>query len=558
MHRSCAQCLANFEITDEDLAFIEKVSPVYGGTKELIPPPTLCPQCRVQRRMAFRNQIYVYTRPSSATGKQMFSMYTPEAPVKVFENELWYGDSWDPMEFGRPFDFNRTFFDQFLALFRDCPLPARAYIPEMINSDYSNNVMGVKNSYLIFNASFCEDCMYCESIWGTKDAIDCTRVPESELCYDCTACSGYNLQSSYGSLNCSDSFFLHNCIGCKHCFGCANLARREYCVFNEQKTKEEYEAFLKSVDLQSYAEREKLRAKWMTLAQSLPQPAIRAHASEDVSGNWIRNSKSVHESLMIANGENLKYCYSLDGHGNRDCMDVTLWGEGIELCYESSLVGVGSSNLIFCYYLFGNCSNLTYCSVMGSCSNCFACVGLRNKKYCIFNVQYTEEAYNAMVPEIIDHMRENNEWGEHVPITFSPIPYNQSLAQRYFSLTKDEARARGALWYVDHREPGEGIAAKDLPDRLPATDDVIIVKSALSDRPFKITSEEIKRYRQFNVPLPRLTYDERMEARMRRMGGLKLYDRTCAKTGKPIHTTTPPDSPLILWDYPEWEKEFWG
>ena len=82
------------------------------------------------------------------------------------------------------------------------------------------------------------------------------------------------------------------------------------------------------------------------------------------------------------------------------------------------------------------------------------------------------------------------------------------------------------------------------------------MKSERSGRPFKITSQEIKRYRAFKVPLPRLTYDERMEDRAKILGGIKLFDRTCAKTGKPIRTTIPPESPWIVWDREEWEQEF--
>jgi hypothetical protein len=40
------QCQISFDITPDDLAFYDKVSPVFNGKKELIPPPTLCPECR--------------------------------------------------------------------------------------------------------------------------------------------------------------------------------------------------------------------------------------------------------------------------------------------------------------------------------------------------------------------------------------------------------------------------------------------------------------------------------------------------------------------------------
>lgn len=555
MNKICTHCSVAFEITDEDMAFYDKVSPVYNGKKEQISPPMQCPQCRQQRRFAFRNQMYLYTRPSSVTGKQIFSMYTPDAPIKVTENEIWYGDGWDAMEEGREFDFSRPFFEQFNELFRSVPLPARALIPEIVNSDYSNNATALKNCYLVFNASYVEDSMYCESIHYSKDCIDCTRTSEGELCYDCIACSGYDLQSSFGSINCSNSRFLHNCLSCKHCFACVNLCRREYCIFNEQKTKQEYEAFIQSIDLQSYSQREAIREKFMALAISLPQPELETNLSEDVSGNYIRNAKSAHESFFIRNAENVKYCCLLDDK-IKDCMDVTLWGDGLELSYEAALVGKGATNLVFSYYMFAGNSYLAYCVAMTNCSDCFGCAGLKYKKYCIFNKQYTKEEYDMLVPRIIEHMRRTGEWGEFFPLGMSPIPYNQSLAGRYYPLERREVERMGMRWYEPEQEAGEGVPAAQLPDRLPETDDPVIAKSALSGRSFRITSQEIKRYREFNVPLPRITYDERMEERSRSMGMLKLYDRACARTGKPIRTTYPPDSPWIVWEKDEWYKEF--
>ena len=52
---TCSQCSSALHQTKDDLAFYEKVSPIFQGHKALIPPLTLCPDCRLQRRMAWRN-----------------------------------------------------------------------------------------------------------------------------------------------------------------------------------------------------------------------------------------------------------------------------------------------------------------------------------------------------------------------------------------------------------------------------------------------------------------------------------------------------------------------
>jgi hypothetical protein len=47
-----------------------------------------------------------------------------------------------------------------------------------------------------------------------------------------------------------------------------------------------------------------------------------------------------------------------------------------------------------------------------------------------------------------------------------------------------------------------------------------------------------------------------MEARQRKVGGVQLFERSCAKTGKKLLTTFAPDEPWILWDSEEYEREF--
>ncbi len=558
MHKICRQCQTNFEITDEDLAFLDKVSPIFNGRKQSIPPPTLCPHCRLQRRLAFRNQIYVHVRPS-ASGKPLFTKWTDDVPFPVLPNQEWYGDSWDPLSYGRDVDFSRPFFDQLKELRNQVPHKAIETLPEMINSDYCTNATGLKNCYLVFNASWAEDCMYCENAWRAKDCVDCTRIPDAELCYDCTACPRcYNLQSSDFCENCSDSFFLSHCRGCHHCFGCVNLRHQEYCIFNEQKTKEEYETFIREFRGSSYRVREEMREKFHALTLTQPRShAVLLH-TEDVTGNHIAHAKSVHDSFFIDDGENVRYCFSLDNRA-KDCYDHTLFGDNVELTYEVAMGGSNAFHLCFCCLSLDNAAELLYCWICVQSKNCFGCACLKRKEYCILNKQYTKEGYEALVPKIIGHMRSTGEWGEFFPLTFSAIPYNQSLAQRYFPLGREEVHQKGLLWFEKETEDaGSAIDPSILPDDLPENNDPIIVRSLFSGRPFKITPQEIKRYREFKVPLPRMTYDERMEERAKKLGGIKLYERTCVKTGKLILTTYPPDSPYIIWDREVYEQEFGG
>jgi hypothetical protein len=335
-----------------------------------------------------------------------------------------------------------------------------------------------------------------------------------------------------------------------------NLRNRQYCIFNEQKTPEEYRAFLRTFHGQSWREREEMRLRFSKEVLKHPRPHATFHLSENCTGNYITESRNVHESSFIVEGENLKYCFYLVEQVN-DCMDFSLTGRTAELIYESCTCVINVSRLRFCMQCRNGCNELFYCYGCDACQNCFGCSGLYRKQYCIFNMQYTKEDYERLVPMIIEHMRSTSEWGEFFPETLSPMPYNRTLAQRYFPLSKEEALKRGYLWEEDDlKEFPNAIDARDLPDRYPRQQEAIVVRSQSSGRPFRITKQEIEKYQDLGVPLPRLTYEERMDNRARLLGGIQLYERACAKTGKKVVSTYPPDSPYIIWDRDAYINEF--
>lgn len=558
MQKTCPQCRTAFEITESDFAFYEELSPVFHGRKYLIPPPTLCPMCRLQRRLSFRNQNFVYQRPSSLSGKAIFSRFTPDVPFPVVENDWWYGDQWDARSYGQEFDEHIPFFSQFLRLQRHVPHRTIS-IFQCENCDYCNNDIRSKNCYLVFNTTGAEDCLYCENCTKSKDCIDCTYCPASELCYDCALCERcYNLQSSECCEDCSSSCFLSHCNSCKDCFGCINLSHRQYCIFNEQKSEAEYREFLAKFPSSSFGARKRMREECLSRWISHPRPHAIVLNAESVTGDHILNSKNVSESFFVQDCEDVRYCFSLYEHVH-SAQDFSFFGQDSELLYEAAQCGIHDVRVVFSFDSWDGNSDLFYCWMCTGCKYCFGCVGLQKMEYCIFNRQYTKEEYEERVLHIIGHMQKNGEWGEFFPMTFSPIPYNHSVAQRYFPLSKKEAADRGLVWYERETEDAtQAVPASSLPDELPAQDEALIVKSERNGKTFRITSQEIKRYRTLRVPLPRITYDERMEDRITLLGGIRLYERQCAKTGKPILTTFAPNTPFPVWERSAYNKEFRG
>ena len=120
-------------------------------------------------------------------------------------------------------------------------------------------------------------------------------------------------------------------------------------------------------------------------------------------------------------------------------MDYVYWGNNSMRIYEGISIGNTADNISFSYMCYNDIRNLIYCmNCVNGTNNCFGCVGLNHKQYCILNKQYTREEYEELVPRIIEHMMKTGEWGEFFPSSLSPFGYNETVAQEYFPLSRKE------------------------------------------------------------------------------------------------------------------------
>jgi hypothetical protein len=136
-------------VTDKDLEFYDKISPIFGGKKYALPSPTLSPEERQRRRFAWRNEKKLYHRKCNKTGNQIISIYSPEKDYTVYDHRIWWSDEWSAFDYGVKFDFNREFFEQFDGLMHRVPLLS-IYNLDSENSDYTNFAGYNKNCYLTF------------------------------------------------------------------------------------------------------------------------------------------------------------------------------------------------------------------------------------------------------------------------------------------------------------------------------------------------------------------------------------------------------------------------
>src|SRR3989344_334905 len=114
--KKCQNCTQNFTIESDDAAFYEKIK---------VPTPTWCPECRARRRLTWRNERSLYRRKCDAPGhdEMVITNFGPHTGIPVYDQKFWWSDSWDATQYGRDYDFNRPFFEQFKELLNVVPVP---------------------------------------------------------------------------------------------------------------------------------------------------------------------------------------------------------------------------------------------------------------------------------------------------------------------------------------------------------------------------------------------------------------------------------------------------
>lgn len=509
-----------------------------------LPLPSQCPECRRHARLLFRNFFHLYHRTCSLTGKKIISMYREDAPFPVYDTREWSSDRWDALDYGKSIDWSAPFFEQVGLLHRTVPRMTLLNF-SCENSEYCNMAANTRGSYLVFGCVANEECMYGHSVWKCNQCYDCLYCYQSARCYECVDCMGcHSLAFSRACENCSSSSFLVHCTGCRDCFGCVGLKNKQYHIFNEPHSKEEYERKMKEFNSGSH----RILAFAQTRLQKLVGTEIVKHYHgincEDVTGDYLYNSKKTVECYDLKNSQDARYCTT--GDGFVDCVDCDYIGVSpIERCV-SCLTAQGYE-LLFCHCCFNNSARLWYCDHCFATQDCFGCVGLKNKRYCILNKQYSKEEYEKLLPRLKEHMRANGEWGKFFPAALSPFAYNETIACEYAPLTREETLSKGWKWHekVDADQSYLGPQSTVPDDIRDATDDIVhtIFTCESSGKLYKILPQELQFYREMKLPLPRKCFMERQRVRFASRNPRKLWDRACAKCAKPIQTTYAPDRP---------------
>jgi len=556
--KQCQNCHNSFVIDAEDFNFYDKIQ---------APAPTWCPECRCQRRMTWRNERSLYKTKCVLTSKEVITCFSPDSHIVVYDRDAWWSDKWDPFLYGAEYDFNKPFFIQFRELLGRIPMPS-LFNSRCTNSEYGNHNGELKNAYLVFATWQGENIMYGAKAHSCKDSLDILASQNSELCYEIVnSIKLYHSAFLENCENCTDSYFLYECRGCNNCFGCTNLRNKSYYILNQSYGKEEYFEKIKEFGLESYKQLSEVKQRFIEIKTKSLHKFARIYNSPNSTGDNLANVSNS-KQCFDANKDvrDSKFCINATQSMN-DSYDGYGVGAKVDLLYESVDTGVSGSRFYFDIFIWGG-SDVIYCYGCHGSHNMFGCIGLHNKSYCILNKQYSKEEYEELVPKIIKHMNDMPyvdkkgriyKYGEFFPPELSPFSYNETIAQEYFPLTKEQAIEQGYSWKdPEERNYKIQIPNDQLPDNIRDVEDDIVNKvigcahaqlsTSQVDNPdrlepacneqcttaFKIIPDELQFYRKMNLPLPRLCSNCRHYQRLKQRNPLKLWHRKCMCAGKKL------------------------
>ncbi|MFA5792299.1 MAG: hypothetical protein WC897_00315 [Candidatus Gracilibacteria bacterium] len=537
MQKICKNCQAVFEITDFETGVFAKLG---------VPEPTLCIDERHRRRLSHRNERKIYKDTCDLTGKPIISLFSPDKNITAYSQDAWWGDSWDPRDHGRDFDFNRSFFEQFHELELAVPhLSLMNMYGE--NSEFCNITTGNKNCYLVFGGDINRDCMYSVFNMGCTDTADVYWVNKSELVYDSVDLdSCYHILYSRNCFSCSEGAFLFECRNCEKCFGCVGLIGKKYHIFNVQYSPEEYEEKIKEFHLDSFEQVEKIKAEFEAFILKFPHRSALIVNSENCTGDIIYGSKNCQNCFCANPGtEDCKDLF-LSTNSAKDIVSSDHIGHKGELYYEC-MGSITSTNCAFCLYSWQS-PYTYYCNLVANCHDLFGCTNMRRNEYCILNKQYSKEDYLALREKIIEHMKKTGEWGEAFPMQNSIFAYNETVANDYFPITREEALKQGLKWLDEElKSAGTG---PEIPDSIRQVTDEILNQTLVcqkTGRTYRIIKQELDFYRKMGIPVPHFAPETRTEMRIKLRKPPHVWSRICSNCKKPILTSYSPDRPEVVY-----------
>ena len=321
---------------------------------------------------------------------------------------------------------------------------------------------------------------------------------------------------------------------------CWNLRGKSYCIENVQYTREEYLKKLELFNLGSYSTVLNFKKRLEEIAKEevvhRENFNLKTHNSD---GDNLTNTKDCHNCYIINDSED---CYNVM-RGMKSKSSIYISG-----CWFSELMGncsscVGGYAEKYCAWSSSRYSE--YLDICLECEYCFGCVGIKKKKYCILNKQYSKESFDELRTRIIEDMKRRGEYGKFLPYSMSAGPFNFSTSFLYFPDTKKEDILKlGGYWEDINESNIQGLQTSGLPDSIDDINEDICSQALICPETgwrFNIAKNELSFYKQNNIPLPRYHFDVRIKNNLKYTTVLQSYPYNCFYCKKEIHAYYPKD-----------------
>ncbi|MFH1404814.1 MAG: hypothetical protein ABIH21_01795 [Patescibacteria group bacterium] len=528
--RICAITGDKWMMDEEEISWYKKFN---------VPPSTYSPLTRMRVvTHTFSGGQWWYNKHAE-TGKPIICGIHPATGIKVLPDKEWFEK--DFISEARDYNLNESIVDQLYDLRLAVPSSAyRDYIPSENSITIASH--GDVNSYFMV-ASQSKNSFHSVVAFNTENS--------SEVYNSVGVQDSYNIIHSDKIHNgkfirecreCMNSSFLFDCRNCEKCFGATNKRNKKYLFWNEQLSEEEWNKRVSEIDLGSRKVMNECREKFDVLVRKAVWPENFNEKSENCIGDYMTNCKDCKYIYYGTDGSQNNYwcAWAMErAEGNAFVAEPaastnTYYSSALEKCY----------NCLFCYWV-ARCQNSEFLIDSLDCDYCFACVGLRKKKYCIFNKQYSEDEYWQKVDELKCAMLECGEYGEFLPAKFNPGYPPECGSVHYYLAPPEFIKQVNSLEFDPESEGAIGeelINASDVKDvsELPdhARDLDGWAGAALYDpafkRRFSLLKPEVEFYKKNSIAPPSEHQIERVRKLIMTSNSAVMEESKCNKCSKEL------------------------
>ncbi|MBU0531083.1 MAG: hypothetical protein ABIG32_00870 [Candidatus Uhrbacteria bacterium] len=504
-----------------------------------VPPSDRAPYTRWKIRAGFFMGAQILHNTDCKTGQPLLTHIHPATNWKVMNDRDWHQEDFSSL--GQEIDLKAPVFDQMLKLSELVPINASRNFLEPVNS-VALCSLGDENSYFCVGTQS-KRSFYCTDGLEYEDSMEVFLSGQVVRSYN--VLHSYRISDSRAvreSRDCFNCNFIFDCRNCEYCFGAWNKRNKKYLWWNEQLSEAEWKKRFNEIDLgrrsvfqenfDQFKEAIKNQAIWPENFNVKSESSSGEYLTDCVDCNHAYYGEKANHASWGCWYNNARDCYQCDGPFASDCYEfsVMIKCQDCKFCWTCS-ESIGCEYSINCY----------------NCENCFGCIGLKRKKFHIFNKKYSEKEYWSRVDELKCAMLECGEYGKFFPWTFSQSYIPDTGGRWIFGMEIDDYDKYGLPDYNLSDAGAFGPLAErlnqardpaDIPDSVDDADEswvnVPILDKELG-RPYSVTANELQYCKKYRVPISQHHFSNKMWPVFLEMNLAVADQQTCGQCGLKIN-----------------------